>query len=188
MPEGEEPPGYESTQFSGNIGGPLSKKASIFFNYEERNINNLNVVNAQIVDPTTFLVTPFSEAVPNPNTRINLSPRLDYQVSASNTLSVRYQFITRPRTMRASAAFNLASLGTNQLDSESTLQVSDTQTLSPANHQRDAIPVYPRSCESIPGHHRSHDHRDRMRLPTAATPPESMTTRRIATNFKTKPT
>src|SRR3954451_13222729 len=48
LPASEEPPGYESTQFSGNIGGPLSKKASIFFNYEQRNINNLNVVSAQI--------------------------------------------------------------------------------------------------------------------------------------------
>jgi hypothetical protein len=131
LPEGEEPPGYESTQFSGNIGGPLSKKASIFFNYEQRHFNNLNIVNAQIVDPTTFLVTPFSEAVPNPNMRINLSPRLDYQVSASNTLSVRYQYYHQTQDNESVGAFNLASLGTNQVDSESTLQVSDTQTLSP---------------------------------------------------------
>src|SRR6201987_2106280 len=131
LPEGEAPPGYESTQFSGNIGGPLSKKALIFFNYEQRNLNNLNVVNAQIVDPTTFLVTPFSEAVPNPDTRINLSPRLDYQVSASNTLSVRYQYYHQTQDNESVGAFKLASLGTNQLDSESTLQVSDTQTLSP---------------------------------------------------------
>src|SRR5579863_2213914 len=131
LPEGEEPPGYESTQFSGNIGGPLSKKASIFVNYEQRNLNNLNVVNAQIVDPTTFLVTPFSEAVPNPNTRINLSPRLDYQVSASNTLSVRYQYYHQTQDNESVGAFNLASLGTNQYDSENTLQINDTQTLSP---------------------------------------------------------
>jgi len=131
LPEGEQPPGYESTQFSGNIGGPLSKKASIFFNYEQRNINNLNVVSAQVVDPTTFAVTPFSEAVPNPDTRINLSPRLDYQVSASNTLSVRYQYYRQTQDNESVGAFNLASLGTNQFDSESTLQVSDTQTLNP---------------------------------------------------------
>src|ERR1700724_1285708 len=92
LPAGQQPPGYESTQFSGNIGGPLSKKASLFFNYEQRNINNLNVVSAQVVDPTTFAVTPFSAAVPNPDTRINLSPRLDYQLGAANTLSVRYQY------------------------------------------------------------------------------------------------
>src|ERR1700730_7345886 len=32
LPRGEQPPGYESTQFSGNIGGALSKKGLIFFN------------------------------------------------------------------------------------------------------------------------------------------------------------
>ena len=131
LPSGTSPPGYESTQFSGNIGGPLSKKASIFFNYEERNINNLNVVSAQTVDPTTFQVTPFSAAVPNPDTRINLSPRLDYQASASNTLSVRYQYYRQTQDNESVGGFNLASLATNQFDSESTLQISDTQTLSP---------------------------------------------------------
>src|SRR3984885_4737274 len=46
LPEGEDPPGYESTQFSGNIGGPLSKKGSMFFPYEQRKINNFNVGSA----------------------------------------------------------------------------------------------------------------------------------------------
>jgi hypothetical protein len=131
LPEGEDAPGYESTQFSGNIGGTLSKKASIFFNYEQRNINNLNVVSAQTIDPTTFAVVPFSQAVPNPDFRINLSPRLDYQVSASNTLSIRYQYYRQTQDNESVGAFNLASLGTNQYDSENTVQVSDTQTLSP---------------------------------------------------------
>jgi hypothetical protein len=131
LPAGTKPPGYASTQFSGNISGPLSKKASIFFNYEERNINNLNVVSATIVDPTTFAIMRFSQAVPNPDTRINLSPRLDYQVSAGNTLSVRYQFYHQTQDNESVGGFNLASLATNQTDSENTLQISDTQTLSP---------------------------------------------------------
>ena len=102
LPEGEDPPGYESTQFSGNIGGPLSKKASIFFNYEQRNINNLNVVSAKRFDPTTFAVVPFSQAVPNPDFRINLSPRLDYQVSAAIRCRFGINIIGRPRTTRVS--------------------------------------------------------------------------------------
>lgn len=131
LPEGEEPPGYESTQFSGSVGGPLSKKASMFFNYEQRNINNLNVVSAQVVDPTTFEVVPFSQAVPNPDFRINLSPRLDYQVGEKNTLSIRYQYFRQTQDNESVGAFNLASLGTNQYDAENTLQINDTQTLSP---------------------------------------------------------
>jgi hypothetical protein len=131
LPEGEEPPSYESTQFSGNIGGPLSKSASIFVNYEQRNINNLNVVSAQIINPTTFAIEPFSQAVPNPDTRINFSPRLDYQIGKNNTLSVRYQFYHQTQDNQSVGAFNLPSLGTNELSSENTVQISDTQTISP---------------------------------------------------------
>ena len=132
LPAGTSPPGYESTQFSGNVGGPLSKKASFFFNYEQRDINNLNVVSAQIVNPTTFQIEPFSQAVPNPNTRINLSPRLDYQLTPNNTLTVRYQFYHQTQDNESVGAFNLASLGTNAVDWEDTVQVTDTQTLSPS--------------------------------------------------------
>jgi hypothetical protein len=131
LPAGTKPPGYESTQFSGNIGGPLSKKASLFFNYEQRNINNLNVVSAEVVDPSTFQITPFSAAVPNPDTRINFSPRLDYQVTPSNTLTARYQFYRQTQDNESVGGFNLASLGTNAYDSESTVQISDTQTVNP---------------------------------------------------------
>ena len=131
LPAGTQPPGYESTQFSGNIGGPLSKRASFFVNYEERNINNLNVVSAEVVDPSTFQITPFSAAVPNPDTRINLSPRLDYQVSKNNTLTARYQFYRQTQDNESVGGFNLASLGTNAYDSENTVQISDTQTISP---------------------------------------------------------
>ena len=43
-------PGYDSTQYSGNIGGPLGKTASFFFNVERRNINDLAAINATILD------------------------------------------------------------------------------------------------------------------------------------------
>ena len=85
-------PGYYSVQYSGNIGGPLSKKASFFFTEDIRDIHDLGIVNAQQVNPTTFAVTPFSAAVPNPRTRYNIGPRLDYALTKNNTLTVRYQY------------------------------------------------------------------------------------------------
>ena len=91
---GTTPPGYHSTQFSANVGGPMGKKASFFFNIERRDINELSVTNGQTVDSTSLLVVPFSDALNNPRTRTNLSPRLDYQVSTNNTL-------TRPLPVRA---------------------------------------------------------------------------------------
>src|SRR6202049_1145346 len=69
-------PGYETTQFSGNIGGPLSKKASFFFNVERRDVNDSLVVDARTLDSNLNQVT-ISEAITNPRRRTNFSPRLD---------------------------------------------------------------------------------------------------------------
>jgi hypothetical protein len=132
LPAGTQQPGYDTTQFSVNVGGPLSKKASFFFNIERRDINDLSVVSAQIVDPVSFQIVPFSAVVPNPKTRTNLSPRLDYQISQSNTLSARYQYWHNNETDDLNGgAFNLASLATDSFSTEHTLQLTDTQTISP---------------------------------------------------------
>ena len=84
-------PGYESTQYNGSIGGPLSKSASFFVSAQRRNINDLSAVNAVVLDPS-FSPSPLSEAVPYPQTRTNISPRLDYALSKNNTLTVHYQY------------------------------------------------------------------------------------------------
>ena len=132
LPPGTTQPGYDTTQFSGNVGGPLSKKASFFFNIERRSISDISVVAAQIVDPTTFQIEPFSQAVPNPRTRLNLSPRIDYQLTPGNTLSVRYQYWRNNETNDNVGVFNLMSQATNSLSTESTLQATDTQTIGPS--------------------------------------------------------
>jgi hypothetical protein len=120
-------PSYYSTQYSGNIGGPLSKKASFFFTSDIRDINDLGIVNAQIVDPTTFALTPFSAAVPNPKKRYNVGPRFDYAVSKNNTLTVRYQYYRNDETNDGVSGFALPPQGYNSLSTEQTLQVGDTQ-------------------------------------------------------------
>jgi hypothetical protein len=122
-------PGYDSTQFSGNLGGPLSKKASFFFNIEHRNIHDLSIISAKVLDPN-FNVIDFSDAVPNPRTRTNLSPRLDYQIGKNNTLTVRYQYERENETNNGIGQFNLPSLAFNQLNTENNIQVSDTQIIS----------------------------------------------------------
>jgi hypothetical protein len=133
LPPGTSQPGYDTKQFSVNVGGPLSKKASLFFNIERRSISDLSVISAQIVDPTTFQIEPFSDALPNPRTRINLSPRLDYQVSPGNTLSVRYQYWRNSeKDDIGNSGFNLVQQAVNSINAENTLQVTDTQTIGPS--------------------------------------------------------
>ncbi len=119
-------PPYYSMQYSGNIGGPLSKKASFFFSVGERNVHDLAVVNAEIVNSANQAV-PFSESVQNPRAGVNISPRLDYRLAKNNTLSVRYQYSRDENTNNGVGGFTLSSQASNSLNTEQTLQVSDTQ-------------------------------------------------------------
>jgi hypothetical protein len=121
-------PSYYTTQYSGNISGPLSKKASFFITTDIRDIHDLAIVNAQIVN-SSFQIVPFSTALPNPKTRYNIGPRLDYQVSKNNTLSVRYQYYRDDQKNNGIGGFNLPAQGFNILTTEQTLQVGDTQTI-----------------------------------------------------------
>src|ERR1700723_1782124 len=103
------------------------------FTTDIRDINDLSIVNAQIVDTTSpnFPIVPFSDAVPTPKRRYNLGPRLDYQLSGTNTLSVRYQYYRDNVQNDGITAFSLPTQAFNLLTTEHTLQVSDTQTLGP---------------------------------------------------------
>jgi len=131
LPPGTPQPGNHSTQYNGNIGGPLSKKASFFFNVEGRNVIDLHVVNTPFVDPNTFQILPnFSQVVPNPGTRYNISPRLDYQLTPTNTLTARYQYFHNTDENEGSGQFNLADQGFNVVNAEHTLQISDTQVVN----------------------------------------------------------
>ena len=125
-------PGYNSEFYNASIGGPLSKKASFFFSIDRRDQNNLNIVSATVLDPADPSVfTPFSEAVPFPQTRTNLGPRFDFQLGPNNTLSVRYQYFRDNQQNEGVGGFNLASQAYNALETEQTLQVTDTQILGP---------------------------------------------------------
>jgi hypothetical protein len=130
LPPGTTAPDYNSQQYSGNIGGPINKKASFFFNIERRNIGALNVVSATVLDPAdNFAIVPESLAVPNPQTRTNLSPRIDYQLTPNNTLTLRYQYFRDVVTNANVGQFNLPETGSDTLGVEHTFQATDTQII-----------------------------------------------------------
>lgn len=119
---GVEPP-YYSTQFNGNIGGPLSKKASVFFNVDRRDINDLSAINA--TDPSTGGT--FVSSVANPRQRTNLGPRFDWAITKNNTLTARYQYYRDTESGNLTNQFSLPTQSYYTLSSENTLQLSDTQ-------------------------------------------------------------
>jgi hypothetical protein len=118
--------GYDSTQYSGNVSGPVGKQASFFVSAERRNINDLAAINAEVLgsdlNPVTVL-----DSVPNPRHRTNIGPRFDYALSKNNTLTARYQFFRDSQDNNGIGQFNLPSQGYNQVSEEHTFQVGDTQ-------------------------------------------------------------
>ena len=121
---GDIPP-YYSTQFSGNIGGPIGKTASFFFNIDRRNINEVAAINA--IDPTTG--NPFAESLPNPRQRTNLSPRLDWALTKNNTLTARYQYYRDTQTDDLGNPLSLSSQAYSSQSTEQTVQIGDTQVI-----------------------------------------------------------
>ena len=84
-------PDFSSRMFTANIGGPLGKRASYFFDFNRRQITDNALVNAIYVDPNSFLQTRIQEAVVTPNMRSSFGPRFDYQLSTNNTLVARFE-------------------------------------------------------------------------------------------------
>jgi len=78
--------------YGGNLSGPVQKgKSSFFFDISNRSVDNNNVVNALILDPS-FNVVPFRQEFQIPSRRFSFSPRFDYQINTNNTLVARYNF------------------------------------------------------------------------------------------------
>lgn len=118
-------PSYNTDMFDGNLSGPLGKKASFFLDGSRRNIDNYSAIHPIL--PTGVL----TQSIHSPFVRTSFSPRLDYQLTQSNTLTVRYQLTHDSHENSGLGQFSLPSQGYNENETENSLQVSDTQILSP---------------------------------------------------------
>ncbi|MBV8205331.1 MAG: TonB-dependent receptor [Acidobacteria bacterium] len=122
-------PSYQTDQYSGNIGGPITKKSSFFFNVEHRNIGEAAVFNARVIDQN-FNQVPFTGGVANPRVRTNLSPRIDWQLTDKDTLTFRYQYEWSHDTNDGLGSFSLPSLAYNSTQNEHQIQISESHIFS----------------------------------------------------------
>jgi len=88
-PLSDNKPDFSSRQFGGNIGGPINKRTSYFFDFERRNITDNANINALELDPQTLVPFQFKQAVVTPNSRTDFSPRIDYAINDKHTLVIR---------------------------------------------------------------------------------------------------
>ncbi len=121
---------YQSTRYGGNLSGPVvAKKSSFFVDFEKRTVEDNREINAIILDSSLNPVS-FNQAIVAPTSRVEVSPRIDWQFGNSNTLVARYRFSQNRREGDGIGGFNLDSRGYNSKNVQHTFQVTDTTVIN----------------------------------------------------------
>lgn len=87
----QPPPAYHTWLSDADLSGPIDKKASFFFAFQHRHIDRANLVNTDVLD-SAFDIVPYVASVDNPRTLTDVNPRVDYQLSTNNSLTVDYEY------------------------------------------------------------------------------------------------
>ena len=135
-------PDYHSIQYNGSISGSFNKKASYSLSVEGRNIQDANIYTAStaVLNTTTGLyfiptdsngnIIPVTGSVFSPSTRIEVSPRIDLQLGAKDTLTLRYQYERGSQSGSLSGATSLPTLATSGTSSEHAIQLTDSHIIN----------------------------------------------------------
>jgi hypothetical protein len=114
-------------EYGASGSGPLNRRASFFLNVERHAIDNGAIINGSTLDPVTLaIVDPFTDVHRTPQRRIVVYPRLDYQLSASHTLAVRYGLTQVDIHDAGVGSFNLVSRGIHALGTSHSAQITET--------------------------------------------------------------
>jgi hypothetical protein len=119
---------YSSKFMTGNVGGPLSKKASFFIDFNRRIIDQSALLVARTLSPDYTQQLLYNSAYPTPNHLWMISPRLDYQLNATNTLVLRYNH-TQASNVSGVGGFSLPDQQTNSYTRNNNAQITETAIL-----------------------------------------------------------
>jgi hypothetical protein len=162
LPGVEQQP-YHTLMFDGSFSGPINSKSSFYLNVERRTFGDVAIVNATV--PCGIQGTAASQAtacdthsgvqnltdnVPTARIRTEISPRIDYQLTPNNTLTVRYQYEGGNSQNNGIGGFNLASQGNNGNDYEHSVRISDTQIINSSTINETRLQITKSHSESIP--------------------------------------
>ncbi len=122
-------PAYFSYYVDGTLGGPLTHTTSFFTDVFTRSIQNFKIIDA--IDPATVTAltpngVPVNQTIANPRNRTDATARIDLQLGAANTLSLKYSLYRSTKTNQGVGQTALASqaFSTNALDHNIQLSLS----------------------------------------------------------------
>ena len=136
-------PAYYSYQFNGTVSGAISKTASFFLSGERRDQQSVNTwqipdavlladpgLPSNCVGTGSFLDCPnYGVSLLSPHVRNNLSARIDWQLGAKNTFTVRYGFWSEDERGNLNSG-SLATASTHESNSDHTVQMSNATIIN----------------------------------------------------------
>ena len=131
-PFAQNKPDFSSKMFEGNVGGPLNKKTSYYFDFERRSINDNADINALELNPPYTSLNPFQfqQAVVTPNKRTSFNPRVDYAINDKNTLVARFTYLTANQSNAGLGSTTLPSRAYKTKTDEKGGYLTETAVLS----------------------------------------------------------
>jgi len=111
------------------VSGPLGKRASFNLNAIREWVDNGNVVNGVTLDPRTLMAAAFTAAPVAALRRTGFTPRMDYQLSPSHTLTVRFSYNRDIVRNAGVGGLNLVSRGYHNDALGLTVQVTETTVI-----------------------------------------------------------
>jgi len=120
---------YYTTFMMANAGGSLTRSSSWFTSLFDRNNHSISIINATRVDDSGNPYS-YSATVVSPQSRLDLSPRVDLQLGSKNTLTARYSFGRDTQTNGGISTYTLESQAYNSTSTNNGLQISDTQVIN----------------------------------------------------------
>ena len=139
-------PDYHTLFFMGNVTGPIRNGMSFTLSGSHRTVDNNAIINptafyASSATSTTLCAPgdltcgsyPFpttARALAQPQTRWEISPRLDTMLGAKNTLMARYQYGSGSNKINPKVNSALLTNGSNNNNSQQGIDLSDTQLIN----------------------------------------------------------
>ncbi|HJQ23798.1 MAG TPA: TonB-dependent receptor [Blastocatellia bacterium] len=85
-------PAQQIKSYNGVFNGPIIRNRwDIFFNFERREQDDNQVVNATVLDPTTLQPTSFVQTIQTPRVLTNFAIRTNYLVTKASTIGLWYR-------------------------------------------------------------------------------------------------
>jgi len=129
-PYGDRKAPFNLKDFGGSLGGKINAKGSFYFDFDKRSIDNGEVVNAVTLNPQTLaIVNPFTPIAVSPLGHFYVGARIDYQLSAKNTLTVRYEPSLNTAHNEGIGNFTLPSQSFQSSMMEHSIQATETMLI-----------------------------------------------------------